>query len=57
MQEKYKESYKSIRKRQSSRTMGKRHEEVPYRKLLMTKKQMKRCPTHTDYRTDYGYGH
>ena len=54
---KYKESRKSLRKRKSSRTMGIGHEEVPYRKLLMTNKQMKRCPTHIDYHTDYGYCH
>ena len=54
---KYKESRKSLRKRQCSRTLGKRPEEVPYRKLFMTNKQMKRCPTHIDYHTDYGYGH
>ena len=35
---KYKESYKSLRKRQCSRIMGKRPEEVPYRKLFLTNK-------------------
>ena len=35
---KYKESYKSLRKRQCSRRMGKRPEEVPSRKLFLTNK-------------------